>query len=54
MNVADTRARDHRDVEPKSATEGEEESSGFWHWFALGVLLFCWLAEASMCAERGF
>ena len=23
-------------------------------WFAIGVLVFCWLAEASMCAERGF
>lgn len=26
----------------------------FWHWFAIGVLAFCWIAEASMCAERGF
>jgi hypothetical protein len=26
----------------------------FWQWFALGVLLFCWIAEATMCAERGF
>lgn len=35
--------------------ESDEEShSSFWHWFALGVLLFCWIAEASMCAERGF
>jgi hypothetical protein len=34
--------------------EDEETHSTFWHWFALGVLLFCWIAEASMCAERGF
>jgi hypothetical protein len=26
----------------------------FWQWFALGVLAFCWIAEASMCALRGF
>jgi hypothetical protein len=26
----------------------------FWHWFALGTLAFCWVAEASMCAARGF
>jgi len=26
----------------------------FWHWFAVGVLLFCWIAEATLCAERGF
>ena len=24
----------------------------FWPWFALGVLLFCWIAEATMCAVR--
>ena len=32
----------------------EESHATFWHWFALGVLLFCWIAEATMCAERGF
>jgi len=26
----------------------------FWHWFAVGVLFFCWIAEASLCAQRGF
>ena len=26
----------------------------FWHWFAIGVLLFCWIAEATLCADRGF
>jgi len=26
----------------------------FWHWFAVGVLIFCWIAEATLCAERGF
>jgi hypothetical protein len=26
----------------------------FWQWFAVGVLVFCWIAEASMCATRGF
>jgi hypothetical protein len=33
----------------------ENDSEGtFWHWFALGALLFAWIAEATMCAERGF
>ncbi len=32
----------------------DEPDSGFWAWFALGVLVFCWIAEASMCAMRGF
>lgn len=26
----------------------------FWMWFALGALLFCWIAEATLCAVRGF
>lgn len=26
----------------------------FWPWFAVAALLFCWIAEATMCAERGF
>ncbi|HEU5135225.1 MAG TPA: hypothetical protein VFU13_08795 [Steroidobacteraceae bacterium] len=32
----------------------EQSRSMFWHWFAIAVLLFCWIAEASMCADRGF
>ena len=31
-----------------------EQEQAFWHWFAVGVLVFCWIAEATMCAERGF
>jgi len=39
-------ARDRRDTDtPKQK---------FWQWFALAALLFCWIAEATMCAERGF
>jgi hypothetical protein len=38
-----------RDAEPD-----DDSASSFWHWFAVGVLLFCWIAEASMCADRGF
>jgi hypothetical protein len=26
----------------------------FWLWFALATLVFCWIAEATLCAERGF
>jgi hypothetical protein len=39
---------------PPDPTNEERSLSSFWHWFAIGVLLFCWIAEASMCAERGF
>jgi hypothetical protein len=34
------------------ATDTPEQK--FWHWFAIGVLLFCWVAEATLCADRGF
>ena len=43
-----------------SRQEAEAEAAAaaatqrFWQWFAVGVLVFCWIAEASMCAERGF
>jgi hypothetical protein len=32
----------------------DDSTEKFWHWFALGVLLFCWTAEATLCAVRGF
>jgi hypothetical protein len=32
----------------------EKAEQKFWHWFAIGVLLFCWIAEATLCAQRGF
>jgi hypothetical protein len=32
----------------------DDSTQRFWPWFALGVLLFCWAAEATMCAARGF
>jgi hypothetical protein len=42
---------------PGDATEryaGAQREQRFWQWFAVGVLLFCWIAEATMCAVRGF
>jgi hypothetical protein len=38
----------------RDADADEQSEAVFWHWFALAVLLFCWIAEASMCADRGF
>ena len=32
----------------------ERNLETLWHWFAVGVLIFCWTAEATMCALRGF
>jgi hypothetical protein len=40
----------------KAPREGGADSftQKFWPWLAIGVLVFCWVAEATMCAERGF
>ena len=44
----------HVDLQ-SSGNEPESDSlATFWHWFALAVLLFAWIAEATMCADRGF
>ncbi len=32
----------------------ERTLEAIWHWFAVGVLIFCWTAEATLCALRGF
>ena len=49
---------DVRVTEPKRAVRDREEADTpaqkFWLWFALAALVFCWIAEATMCAERGF
>jgi hypothetical protein len=34
--------------------EPDTPAQKFWLWFALATLVFCWIAEATMCAERGF
>ena len=48
-------ACEQRAPREEPATEPQEDSvQTLWHWFAVGLLLFCWIAEASMCADRGF
>lgn len=39
---------------PLERRDADTPAQKFWLWFALGALLFCWIAEATMCAERGF
>jgi hypothetical protein len=53
MNESPSTREERGDVAPESR-ENEDGQSTFWVWFALGVLMFCWIAEATMCAERGF
>lgn len=40
--------------EPRDSAEESDSDATFWQWFALAALLFAWIAEATMCAERGF
>ena len=40
--------------EPRDSAPEKDSEATFWHWFALAALLFAWIAEATMCAERGF
>jgi hypothetical protein len=39
---------------PARKSERASAEQMFWQWFAIGVLLFCWIAEATLCAQRGF
>jgi hypothetical protein len=32
----------------------EDDGATFWQWLAIGVLIGCWLAEATWCIDRGF
>jgi hypothetical protein len=32
---------------------GEQPNGGSWQWLAIGILLACWLAEATLCAGQG-
>jgi hypothetical protein len=38
----------------RDETAEDSATQRFWPWFGLAVLAFCWIAEASMCAARGF
>lgn len=53
MNESQGTREERRDT-ASDYPENEDGQSIFWVWFALGVLMFCWIAEATMCAERGF
>lgn len=39
---------------PRDDREADTPAQKFWLWFAVAALAFCWIAEATMCAERGF
>jgi hypothetical protein len=46
--------RRHEPRRPTHDRDADTAVQKFWQWFAIAALLFCWIAEATMCAERGF
>jgi len=52
--VSAVESREPVNRHPLESTQESEPEATFWHWFALAALLFAWIAEATMCAERGF
>jgi len=50
----DPEGRDDSRTSGAENEQGEDSFATFWQWFALAVLLFAWIAEATMCADRGF
>ena len=38
---------------PSQQAETDESRAGWWQWLAIGVLLACWLAEATLCTGQG-
>jgi hypothetical protein len=38
----------------RDTTRPEDASrTGWWQWLAIGALLACWVAEATLCAGQG-
>jgi hypothetical protein len=44
----------HESQERSAAEPAEVAAQSPWQWVAVGLLLLCWIAEAAMCADRGF
>jgi len=43
-----------REDEPRTHHESEDSGGALWQWLAIGVLVGCWLAEATWCIEGGY
>ena len=48
--------KDRGAPEPASANTGGEPQAhaSRWQWLFIGILLACWLAEATLCAATGY
>ena len=53
--MRDSAKRDQpRFQENRQPPAGDDAGGTFWQWLAIGVLIGCWLAEATWCIDRGF
>jgi hypothetical protein len=43
-----------REEPPCAHPESEDSGGTLWQWLAIGLLLGCWLAEATWCIEGGY
>jgi hypothetical protein len=39
---------------PQPPVEDEGEGGTVWQWLAIGVLVGCWLAEATWCMDHSY
>jgi hypothetical protein len=43
-----------REEETVPADAEQETHTGIWQWLFIAIVLACWLAEATLCAARGY
>jgi hypothetical protein len=43
-----------RPEDRRAREERADAAESIWQWIAVGTLLLCWIAEATMCGQRGF
>ena len=46
--------RDGREASTAHTDAEQETRTGKWQWLFIGILLACWLAEATLCAATGY
>jgi hypothetical protein len=57
MSVASDHGADHVTDRPRRQdgdAPAADSAQPLWQWVAVALLVLCWIAEAAMCADRGF
>ena len=53
-SITDPREERLEPVDAERQLAEERRGQRFWQWFPVAALLLSWVAEATMCAARGF